>query len=439
MKHVLAGNIRLWIRQALIIAITTVVLYVVIDTAFGVFYKPKPYASHIERLHSPSYIDEPYFSEQFLAESFSQPGGWLTPEGTRLVLPQEFHGDFFNVDILKPTGLTYRRTINPSADGESATTILLLGGSTIYNSEVPDEYTVASQLSAILSKWQGHRYVTINAGVTSASSVQEIERLKMELKAGLRPDIVISYGGVNDVLQGVYFGNPDGVMFDNSKRAPAVVESGLKSRLKALMPESLLEAYRKVRATVSGKHIYQAIMAQRRNEGARETPGHLKDEQRIQDLVKRTKGKYFENMLEGHNLARSSGFQFISVVQPHMYSTQYANNYADIRLAEELEARRLPMADVAFRRAHPGLQKAVKELRDQGVAAHDCSAILLSRTSNIFLDSHHVNAAGNKIIACALASLVVERSESPISDPNGQLQECEKVLGSLPVCGQHGS
>lgn len=435
----LGGQTYLRMRQGLVVAVITLLLYVVVDTTFGFFYAPKPYDSHPERLHSPSYLNEPYFSEQFLSESFTQPGGWITPEDTRLVLPKEFHGKYFNVDILKPTNLPYRRTINPNIDSEDVATILLLGGSTVYNSEVPDELTVASQLSAILTGWQGRKYATINAGVTSVVSMQEIERLKMELRGGLKPNIVISYGGLNDVLQGVYLGNPDGVMFEHSRRAQTLDENSLKNRLKALMPDRLIEILKKTVATVSLEHIYRALMAKRKNEGPRETPGHMRDEERIRSLVQRTKAQYIENMLEGHNIAKRGGFQFIAVVQPHIYSAQHENNFADIRLVAELDSRRLPLLDVAFNRATPSMQEAVNELRDQGVAAYDCSKIFLSKTGNIFLDSHHVNATGNKLIACALASLVVERSGSPAPGSNEQFQECKKILGSLPVCRNHGS
>ncbi len=426
---------HLWMRQWAIIGLITLLLYFVIDTTFGFLHAPKPYASHIERLNSPSYLYEPYFSERFLAESFTQPGGWLTPEGTRLVLPKEFHGDFFNVDALEPSGLPYRRTINPVTPAGDPIKILLLGGSTIYNSEVPDEYTVASQLSGILTGWQGRRYMTFNAGVTSVSSLQEIERLKVELQNGLRPDIVISYGGVNDVLQGIYFGNPDGVMFENSQRAQTVVENNLKSRVKALIPVGLMEFQRKARAAVSGKHIYQALMEKQRNEGEREAPIHMKDEKHIQDLVAKAKKKYLENMMEGQRLSREFGFKFISVIQPHVYAGRYANDTPDIKLATELEARRLPLVDVAFARAYPALREAVGELHNEKVVAHDCSNIFLAKQNNIFLDSHHVNAVGNKMIACALASLVIGHVESGVAVKSKTLQECSKILGSLPACG----
>ena len=423
------------IKQGLIVGAITLLLYLVIDTTFGFLYTPKPYASSIERLNSPSYINEPYFSERFLAESFTQPGGWLTPEGTRLVLPKEFHGDFFNVDVLEPSGMPYRRTINPDTPAGDPIKILLLGGSTIYNSEVPDEYTVASQLSGILTDWQGRRYMTFNAGVTSVSSLQEIDRLKVELQNGLRPDIVISYGGVNDVLQGIYFGNPDGVMFENSQRAPTVTESNLKSRVKALMPAGLMEFQRKVRAAVSGKHIYQALMEKQRNDGEREAPIHMKDENHIRNLVVKAKKKYLENMMEGQRLSREFGFKFISVLQPHLYAGQYANDTPDIKLATKLEDQRLPLVDVAFARAYPALREAVGELNNEKVVAHDCSNIFLAKQKNIFLDSHHVNSVGNKMIACALASLVIGHVESGMSDENKAFQECSKILGCLPACG----
>src|SRR5262245_26253949 len=45
------------------------------------------------RLAQPGpYKDAPYFSRAFVHESQTQPGGWTTPDGTRLVLPNDFTG-----------------------------------------------------------------------------------------------------------------------------------------------------------------------------------------------------------------------------------------------------------------------------------------------------------------------------------------------------------
>ena len=65
-------------------------------------------------------------------------------------MPVEIHGRYFNVDRLTPTNLFYRRTINspdsgnPPETGRPEVTVLFLGGSNVYGSEVPDEMTIPS-------------------------------------------------------------------------------------------------------------------------------------------------------------------------------------------------------------------------------------------------------------------------------------------------------
>jgi len=84
-------------------------------------------------------------------------------------------------------------------------TVLLLGGSTVYGPEVPDDQTLASQLSARLNELDpGHSYAVYNAGVFAADSLQERDRLAYEFDRGLKPDIVISFGGGMDIVDGVY-------------------------------------------------------------------------------------------------------------------------------------------------------------------------------------------------------------------------------------------
>ena len=84
------------------------------------------------------YRDAPYFSREFVAESFAQPGGWGTPEGTRRVIPNGFAGTHFHA-----ANGRRRTAFQPEA---SERTAYLFGGSTMYSSEVPDEHTIASNL-----------------------------------------------------------------------------------------------------------------------------------------------------------------------------------------------------------------------------------------------------------------------------------------------------
>ena len=200
----------------MIILIITFVMYLVIDLISFMFFPFKSYQSHLGRLTSPSYINEPYFSEKFLTESFIQPNGWVTPKNTKLLFPDEFHGKYFNVDKINPVKSTYRRTINKYKQNDNVAIVLLLGGSTVYNSEVPDEFTIASIISEKINASSPNNFLFFNAGVTSVNSLQEVARLKYELAGGLNPEIVIVFNGVNDIIQGVYCGNPEGVMFPYS-------------------------------------------------------------------------------------------------------------------------------------------------------------------------------------------------------------------------------
>ena len=128
-------------------------------------------------------------------------------------------GRYFNVDALAPTGAHYRRTANPPADGRPVVTVLLLGASQIYGTEVPDDLTIASLLAKRLDALDpAHAYVVYNAGVQSVGSLQELWRLQYELGHGLKPDWVVLLGGELDVVRGVYQATPG---------APSAVGHGL--------------------------------------------------------------------------------------------------------------------------------------------------------------------------------------------------------------------
>lgn len=75
--------------------------------------------------------------------------------------------------------------------------IHMFGGSTLFNHETPDKYTVASYLQTYINKIN-QNYNVVNHGVFSDMSHTQLIRLKnINLKKG---DIVIFFGGTNDVF-----------------------------------------------------------------------------------------------------------------------------------------------------------------------------------------------------------------------------------------------
>jgi lysophospholipase L1-like esterase len=371
---------------AALIGASTIVLFVLVDFVYGLVFPVKPYAGSAERLTAAAYRNEPYFSESFLAESFTQPGGWETPPGTRIVVPKPYDGEDFHVDVLPPTRLPYRRTINPEATGRETRIVLVLGGSTIYNSEVPDRLTVTSQLSALLNAADGPRYVVLNAGVSSVNTTQERERLEAELARGLQPWGVVTVTGINDVNQGVYFGNPEGVMFSGDQRSP------VKEWLRDVLPLNMWRSFR--------------TAAQQAN--TRTVPPHLGAIESIDSLAQETADVYERNVAAMYRMSRSADARFWCVLQPHLYSTEYERpESADLREVAELTERTLPRSHVAFERGYRALREATSRLRQRGVAASDASALFAAKTDDIFLDMAHVNSIGNRMLAEHLAGLIL--------------------------------
>jgi lysophospholipase L1-like esterase len=373
--------------------LVAVIIYVVVDIVFGIIKPLKPYESNPERLTTKAYLNEPYFSEEFLIESFLQPGGWTSPEGTKLIFPQEFHGKFFNVDILPPVDATYRRTINDipaemleRKNQKDLKKILILGGSTVYCSEVPDSLTIASILAKRLKTDRTQeRYFILNAGVTSANSTQELERLKYELDRGLRPDIVLIYDGINDVTQGVYFGDPDGVMFSHKKR------NKINEMLKKILP----------------LNVYYHFRRKSESESLRKLPAHMTDIKSIAALADRTKEKYKNNILNMKKIAALYNFKLIIMLQPNVYSLDSSNNRDSITEIKRLAELRTPKIDLAFSIGYPLLRKAIPEIEANGVEAYDISQIFNSVDADIFLDIFHINSGGNKIIAESMEKIIL--------------------------------
>jgi lysophospholipase L1-like esterase len=373
------------IFSAAIVGTISLLLYVLIDVGYGRLAPLKPYAANPERLTASAYVREPYFSEAFLNESFTQPGGWDTIPETRLVVPRTFHGTYFNVDTLPPTNLPYRRTVNPSAlDGASI--VLLLGGSTVYDSEVPDDLTIASQLAKLLAARGNRRYYVFNAGVSSVNSTQERERLDYELANGLRPDVVLVLDGINDVNQGVYFGDPAGVMFSGEQRNRA------KEWLKAVLP----------------LNIYRSLQTRAVVENARSVPKHLLDPSRVASLARATAAVYANNIFAMHEGSVKQGFRFYALLQPQFYSTTYSYAADDIGEIKAQAERALPQVHAAFAEGYKSLRGVVPELRARGVRSYDATALFRDKQASIFLDMAHVNSIGNRMLAEYMAKVILD-------------------------------
>lgn len=106
-----------------------------------------------------------------------------------------FHSPLLNIDEGEP--LSVRRTVQADEATASVRTIWLFGGSTQFGWGVPDNQTIASNLSEILSKGQTH-YTVVNHGHTQFYSSQEALLFATLLRHGHKCDIAVFLDGLND-------------------------------------------------------------------------------------------------------------------------------------------------------------------------------------------------------------------------------------------------
>jgi lysophospholipase L1-like esterase len=127
-------------------------------------------------------------------EDVKKPGGGLKYEPYSLWK----HSDKKTESINVQNG--YRVTWEPKeTPNKRDFLVFMLGGSTTYCQESPDEFTIASILAKRLNEdSSNHRYVVRNYGVSGFVSDNEVHLLVKLLVAGERPDAVIFYDGLND-------------------------------------------------------------------------------------------------------------------------------------------------------------------------------------------------------------------------------------------------
>ena len=378
------------ILKAITILAVTVGLYVAADIAVGYLFTPRITQAARDPGNVPAYRGQPYMSADFLREVAREPGEWRQIYGTDLVTPPAYHGRYFNVDELAPTGNLYRRTTNAPAADKPQVTVLLLGGSTVYGPEVPDGLTLASLLAARLDDLDpARRYVVYNAGVFAADSLQERGRLAYEFDRGLKPDIVISFGGGMDIVDGIYQAEP------GQPAAFLRSRTGLRGFLHRILP---LNIYHLLLAHAS---------AEAETSHEKRAPPHLSKPARVAALTQATAKAWYDNQFAMAELSKARGARFISVLQPSPYSSAFDHPTADIPYVRELTESEWPGLGGVAGDAQAALARESAALRQKGVEAIDLSDGFRGKTEDVFIDIGHLNATGHGILASEIAEALL--------------------------------
>ncbi|MFM9085303.1 MAG: SGNH/GDSL hydrolase family protein [Acidimicrobiia bacterium] len=307
-----------------------------------------------------AYVGAPYWSEAFRLErkEFSDrvETGAGTVERTIAGAAVRVNADYVGRYINVVDGR--RRTVGSPLTGPR---ILIFGGSTVLDAEVPDDYTIASQLQSLV----GDRWRVENYGVSGASLAGNLAWLRV---LDLRPeDVVVTLSGVNNV----------GGVVDRGARWPALYETLDASRFDAARRRSWLIA---------------------RLHAIANTPVYERDDAAVGEAVTR----YVADLDAVAEVARSAGARYVNFLQPHLWTASEAARSAGERALTEswgptfrivVTEGYQRMADLATRRSDTA------DLRD----AFD------GKRRAIFFDWHHVNEHGNEMLARAIQAELERR------------------------------
>ncbi|MFN4895151.1 MAG: SGNH/GDSL hydrolase family protein [Pseudomonadota bacterium] len=325
-----------------------------------------------KRVNHPAYRSKRWFSEDFLLSSIAQVG-WYQQAGTNLILRQDSSDPFITVQNGVRVTTGWDTSLDP-ADGE----IWVFGGSTTYCSEVPNELTWPSILQRLLVQ-RSIPWKVKNFGTTSIKASQELGRLAIELSKGNQPRAVIFYDGVNDIVQGVYRGNPHGTIYSSDRASFAAQKRSPANAILAFFKEHSTAMRRTIE--ILGTPEIQPLFP------------HLNDSEIRGRLVDETAQQWASVISEAHELTKKNSIHFLAFLQPHLSSHQQSSRAPKPNCTGE------PI-ECALSSAHPDMQLASKTLQRNGVPVIDLSSALDSLDAQTtFLDHFHVVDTGNEIIA----------------------------------------
>ena len=296
-------------------------------------------------------------------------------------------GDYVTID---ERGL--RATPGEHAAGPEAVRLLCFGGSTMMGMGARDAHTIPAVLARRLGEL-GHRAAVTNMGQLGHNNTQETIALQQLLKQGARPDIVLFYDGINEMVCAEQTGAADRVMHEAARRAEFNIfytdrrADLVKAGLLAAMPRTV----RRLRE-LTGLPLRGPLPAGRFDLAAIDIPA----------LARAVVEVYAANLRLIRLLAGAYGFRPLFFWQPVI--TTKRDKTVDERFFESeftgsLETRRrLFAAVIDERRRHPELTQAADCI--------DLSGLFDDCAEPVYIDLYHLSEAGNEAVAEAMLPAV---------------------------------
>ncbi len=301
------------------------------------------------------YQNAKYFSKDFVLESKNQPGGYFVDKTSNTVKPNNFEGKWINVKN--------NRRVTVNKEGPKQRKLYIFGGSTVYNAEVPDDMTIASQLARLISAEEGIEVV--NMGVSSLHVGQQLAKLKNEIDLK-ENDIVVFYDGVNDVGNRIVYGNSEGYMQGEPTALPL---------------------HMKILSRVSVISTLALFIERQFLKNTRDYPANILQEATTE---------YVNDIETAHRYVSNKKAIFFHFLQPTLYTKINLNEYEESLLDNN------HLSPIQFKVANQLAYPLMIESLQKYEYSKSLVNLFNDTKESVFLDFCHVNHIGNLIIAKAI-------------------------------------
>jgi lysophospholipase L1-like esterase len=265
---------------------------------------------------------------------------------------------------------------------DDALQIWVFGGSTVWGFGVPDSETIPSYLAALLNdEWVVDTTVR-NMGEGAFVSTQDVARLILELQQAKRPDVVVIYGGVNDVYAGTYSPGVPGAVQNQDQISSRVEGRDIWGRW-----IRSLGLYRAPTFVLGKVGINTNVALLRANSVA-------ELELRIRAL--KTADIWLQNYQVVSTLAGTYGFDLVMALQPNLFISGKPLREYEREMLTDME-RSQPVFVQGTRLAYSAIQDRLGSGDYERI--YDFTDAFNAIPSPLYIDEIHVTGTGNQRLA----------------------------------------
>lgn len=287
----------------------------------------------------------------------------------------------------------FRRTPGSECREESFV-LFALGGSTMWGWGAPDSSTIPAYLQESLARTQDRPVCVVNLGEGGFVSTQEVAQLLLELQRGARPDVVVFYDGVNDVIASFQSGQAG-----DHQNLP-LIEARFEDRGVLGFASRKLELFRLVRPARSVLGL--------------ESRSPLSEKE-----VSRLAGSVVETYLEVYDvvmkLSDAYGFEAYLFWQPHLLIGDKPLSAEEERMIDALEsALESDQTLVSLLRE---TNRQIGERFEGRERLHDLRDVFAAEERQIWIDAlGHVSPLGNELVARRILDVLLAEDSAGQAD-----------------------